>query len=182
VLGASRPLDEYLLSETVGFFHVFIVMTFANLAEVSQLLDAELTSTFSEGLERVLTLPCQDDVADEPEKVVLSRRIGEILGDAKRLAGRFLQHTTNIFQHVSLALSFAGADFILKLSEHALVLTHPRNVARAEIAKPLILRLGFVVDHGAQKDLVLHHRVVDLTAKEIDSALHRSLARLVGDA
>lgn len=53
------------------------------------------------------------------------------------------------------------------------MLSHPRDMARAEITKTLILRLRFMVDHGAQKGVVLHHGIVDLTAQKIDSALHR---------
>ena len=54
-----------------------------------------------------------------------------------------------------------------------LMLAHPWDVTSAEIAKALILCLGFVVHDGAQEGIVLHHGVVDLTAKEIDPGLHR---------
>ena len=73
---------------------------------------------------------------------------------------------------------FAGIAAAKKTSEliplcHPLMLTHSRNVPRAEIAKALILRRRFVVDDRSQKSLMLHHRVVDLASQEIDSAFHR---------
>src|SRR5256885_2381456 len=42
VLSASRMLDEHLLHQSICFFHVVVVMSFADLADFGELLNAEL--------------------------------------------------------------------------------------------------------------------------------------------
>jgi hypothetical protein len=147
-------------------------MTLPDVTDLRELLDAELSASFAEGLEHVLGLTRHHDVAHEPEVVALSRRIREILRHSEGASRDSPQGATEIFEWI-VAARFDAPDLTSKLFEHPLMLAHPWDVTSAEIAKALILCLGFVVHDGAQEGIVLHHGVVDLTAKEIDPGLHR---------
>src|SRR5690349_20634941 len=78
VLRTARMLDEHLLHESIRFFHVIVVMTFTDVAELRELLDAKLPTAFTERLEHVLCLTSEDDVADESQVIALSRSVGKL--------------------------------------------------------------------------------------------------------
>ena len=172
MLRTARVLDEDLLNEAIRFFHILVVVSLADVTDVGQLLDAELLSAFAERLEGVLGLSRHDDVTDEAQKVALTGSVREILRDAKRLSSNLLQHPTDVFHDVSFAFGGALTYRTLKLLEHSLVLAHARDVARAEVAETLILRLRLMIDERAQERVVLHYRVVDLASDEVDTAFH----------
>jgi hypothetical protein len=159
-------LDEYRLHEAVGFLHVDVVVPLADIADGTKTLVDEHLAGFTERLEGVLGLARHHDVADQSQEVALTRRVREIAGDAQRGA-----------QHL-LARSGLGAELALILLEHALVLPHVRDVARAQVAKPGVLGLALVVLERLQKCLVLHDGVVHLTLEKIYSAIHGLLREL----
>jgi hypothetical protein len=148
VLSATRVLDEQLLRETIRFFDVLVVMALADVTNVRELLDAELAAAFAESLERVFGLPRHHDVTHEAEEIALPGGVGEILCHSDSTAGRSLQCTADVLERIAVPTAFGIAECVLKLLQHSLMLTHARNMARAEIAKALILRLRLVIDNG----------------------------------
>jgi len=74
-----------------------------------------------------------------------------------------------------------GADLLLVRLEHALVLPHLRDEARAQVAIATVLRLTLMVLQRLEERLVLHHRIVDLALQEILPSIHEYLAGWVGD-
>src|SRR5687768_551974 len=159
----SDVLDEHILSETVCFLHVHVVMALAGITDFPELLIPQLPARFAEGLEGVLRLARHDNVRHETQEVALARHVGQILRDAHRLSEHLLRDAA------------LRAKLLLILLEHALMLAHYRYVAAAQFAEARILRLALMVHERIQERLMLHGRVVDLAAQEVDSSVHAYL-------
>src|SRR5690348_11292761 len=166
-------LDEHLLHEPVRFLHIVVVMSLTHVANLRELIDAELPPALAERLEHVFRLTTHDDIGDEPQVIALPRRIGEIFRHSQRGAGNAFERTAKILERSSLGARTSAGDQPLKFFEHALVFAHSRNVSRAEITITLILSLGFMIHDRSQERIVLHDCIVDLTPQEIDSSLHQ---------
>jgi hypothetical protein len=126
-------LDEHLLNESVCFLVELVVMTLTQLADLSELRIAKCATGVAESLERVFGLARHDDVTYQAEEVALASGIGKVL--------RFSEHRAENF----LSGSGFSSEYCLVILEHALVLAHARDVAAAEVAKPAVLGLGFVI-------------------------------------
>src|SRR5205085_8540275 len=126
-------LDEHLLHERVCFAVVVIVMALADLSDVSKLGVAEDAAAIAECLERVFRLPRHHDVADQSQEIAFTRSVGQITSFAKHCSNEF-------FSSASL-----GAEHMLVILEHSLMLANVRNVAAAKISKANVVGLFFVV-------------------------------------
>jgi hypothetical protein len=133
-------LDEHLLNEAVRLLRIVVVMTLADLADLGELLDPELTPALAKGLECVFALPRQNDVLNQPQVIALPWGVGEVLGHTHGGAGDTLQGTTNVIERTSIP-RVSCSNRPLQFLEHALVLTHAGDVTRAQISESLILGL-----------------------------------------
>src|SRR5215216_5307891 len=108
-------------------------MPLSELTDLCELSIAKRAAGVTESLERILGLSRHDYVADEAKKVALARGICEI--------ACFAKHRTDDL----LALASLGTERGLIILEHALVLTHARNVAAAKIPEASVFCLLLVI-------------------------------------
>jgi hypothetical protein len=108
-------------------------------------------------------LPRHHDVTDEAQEVALARTVGEITRHTHRLAHRLLDHP------------LFGAELLLVLLEHALMLAHVRNVPSAQVAEAPVFGLPLVILERLEESAMLHDRVVDLRLQEISTSFHECL-------
>ncbi len=126
-------LDEHLLHERVRFAVVVIVMPLADLSDLSKLGVAEDAATVAERLESVFRLARHHDVADQSQEIAFTRSVGQVTSFAKHCPNEFLSSAS------------LGAEHMLVILEHSLMLANVRNVAAAKISKANVFGLFFVV-------------------------------------
>ena len=180
MLRAARVFDEHLLNEPICVLHVLVVMPLADFADIGKLVNSELSSALAEGLEHVFRLTSQHDVGDKSREITLPWCVCQLLCHPKCGSGDALQSAADVVERARFSARVGVRDAALELLQHPLMLSHARDVPRAEISKTLILSNGFVVDDRTQEKVVLHHGVANLTSEEIDSAFHRGARSVVG--
>lgn len=171
VLRATCIFHEHLLHEMIRFIDVVIVMPLTNGAEIGELLNAELSTAITERFEGVFRLTSHHDIANEARVIALARSICQLSRHSECRSSGAFQRAANVVERTPL--SNRSGDGPLEIVEHALMLAHPRNVARTEISKACILGLRLVIDDGAKKRVMLRDGVVDLSPQKIDSSFHR---------
>jgi hypothetical protein len=155
-----RVLDEHVLQQSVGFVHVCVVMSLADIANLLERAIPHHLPGFAKSLEGVFGLPCHDDVRDEMVEIAVARCVSEIASDADGRADQ------------SAGEAGIAAELGLVLLEHPLMLTHVRYVSRAEIPEPRIVGLALMILERAEQRPMLHYRVVDLGSEKGAALIH----------
>src|SRR6267143_723889 len=157
---ALHVFHEHVLNQSVRFLHVGVVVPLADLANLMECTISHHLAGFAKGLERVFGLARHHDVSNDAQKVALTSGVGEIARTSEH-------HSDDVLSRPDLR-----AELRLILLEHALMLAHLRNVARAEIAEPVVFRLIFMGLQRAEKYPVLHDGAVDLALQKLRPAFH----------
>src|ERR671925_18627 len=59
---STNVLHEHLCTETIRFIHIFVVVSLANVTDLSELFVAEILACLAEGFERVFGLTRHHDI------------------------------------------------------------------------------------------------------------------------
>jgi hypothetical protein len=169
------PLHEQLLSQAIRVLHEFVVVPFADFADARELLETERPSRFTKGLERVLGLARQDDIAHELQEIVFANDVGKVTSDAHGDSGGLFGEFLPLFRQT--VATGRGKRSLIFLKQ-TLVLGGPREESHAQIPEALVFRLGLVVLERLEECPVHGHRIRHLTSEKVSTALHGSL-RLV---
>jgi hypothetical protein len=153
-------IEVHLHGEAIRLVGVLLVVALPRLADLLQALVVRRTPHLGHRIEGVLRLARGDDVADKAQEVALAHCVGGVAGETEGGAEGLLRDAR------------LGADGLLVLVDHALVLAHLRDEPAAEIPVADVLRLALVVLEVAQEGLMLHDQVVDLALVEVVTAIH----------
>src|ERR1700675_3499978 len=108
-------------------------MPLADLSDLRELSVAEDAATVAESLERIFRLARHNDVTNQSQEITFARSVCKVTSFAKHCPDEFLSRACR------------GAEYMLIILEHSLMLANVWNVTAAEIPKANVLGLFFVV-------------------------------------